>query len=125
MRPVGRTICSAMRLLVRSSYSPGVADMNTIWSTFLMNSSNRSGRLSSALGSRNPNSTSVSLRVLSPSYIPWICGTVTCDSSRTEEHTSELQSPDHLVCRLLLEKKKKNKTKHSPKKKKKKKKKNT
>src|SRR5438552_9909009 len=25
---------------------------------------------------------------------------------RSEEHTSELQSPDHLVCRLLLEKKK-------------------
>src|SRR5438552_12567265 len=30
--------------------------------------------------------------------------------SRSEEHTSELQSPDHLVCRLLLEKKKKNKS---------------
>src|SRR5207244_12346427 len=28
-------------------------------------------------------------------------------SARSEEHTSELQSPDHLVCRLLLEKKKK------------------
>src|SRR5258708_15435130 len=27
-------------------------------------------------------------------------------SRRSEEHTSELQSPDHLVCRLLLEKKK-------------------
>src|SRR5258708_19977851 len=32
--------------------------------------------------------------------------------TRSEEHTSELQSPDHLVCRLLLEKKKK-KTAHS------------
>src|SRR5258708_12859767 len=30
---------------------------------------------------------------------------------RSEEHTSELQSPDHLVCRLLLEKKKNT---HSP-----------
>src|SRR5207244_7860412 len=30
-------------------------------------------------------------------------------NSRSEEHTSELQSPDHLVCRLLLEKKKNNK----------------
>src|SRR5258708_33244471 len=29
-------------------------------------------------------------------------------NGRSEEHTSELQSPDHLVCRLLLEKKKKN-----------------
>src|SRR5690348_17672301 len=28
-------------------------------------------------------------------------------SARSEEHTSELQSPVHLVCRLLLEKKKK------------------
>src|SRR5258708_18748966 len=33
--------------------------------------------------------------------VPW-SGTAT----RSEEHTSELQSPDHLVCRLLLEKKK-------------------
>src|SRR5690348_18481404 len=30
-----------------------------------------------------------------------------CRSCRSEEHTSELQSPVHLVCRLLLEKKKK------------------
>src|SRR5438552_5570351 len=29
-----------------------------------------------------------------------------CANSRSEEHTSELQSPDQLVCRLLLEKKK-------------------
>src|SRR5438552_9528521 len=29
-------------------------------------------------------------------------------STRSEEHTSELQSPDHLVCRLLLEKKNNN-----------------
>src|SRR5437879_8249748 len=29
------------------------------------------------------------------------------DSARSEEHTSELQSPMYLVCRLLLEKKKK------------------
>src|SRR5258708_18383012 len=28
-------------------------------------------------------------------------------TDRSEEHTSELQSPDHLVCRLLLEKKNK------------------
>src|SRR5215216_174260 len=31
------------------------------------------------------------------------------ETPRSEEHTSELQSPDHLVCRLLLEKKKKKK----------------
>src|SRR5207244_11024216 len=30
-------------------------------------------------------------------------------ATRSEEHTSELQSPDHLVCRLLLENKKNDK----------------
>src|SRR6266487_6011484 len=35
-----------------------------------------------------------------------------CHVFRSEEHTSELQSPVHLVCRLLLEKKKK-KTRHT------------
>src|SRR5947199_280688 len=53
-----------------------------------------------------PISTSVCLRERSPSYMPPIWGTVWCDSSRSEEHTSELQSLRHLVCRLLLEKKK-------------------
>src|SRR5258708_38626629 len=35
-------------------------------------------------------------------------GRISCSvtATRSEEHTSELQSPDHLVCRLLLEKKK-------------------
>src|SRR5258708_22170586 len=33
---------------------------------------------------------------------------------RSEEHTSELQSPDHLVCRLLLEKKKTRKSQSKP-----------
>src|SRR5258708_31548047 len=42
------------------------------------------------------------LRARSPSKAPrqW-----TACEFRSEEHTSELQSPDHLVCRLLLEKK--------------------
>src|SRR3712207_7595799 len=33
--------------------------------------------------------------------------------ARSEEHTSELQSRQYLVCRLLLEKKKEHKTRHS------------
>src|SRR5947208_7231353 len=39
---------------------------------------------------------------------PWPYPRATSSSvnERSEEHTSELQSPDHLVCRLLLEKKK-------------------
>src|SRR5258708_23286417 len=43
-----------------------------------------------------------------PSDLPASSATDRCDR-RSEEHTSELQSPDHLVCRLLLEKKKKKK----------------
>src|SRR5438552_13799318 len=39
----------------------------------------------------------------------WNGTTSVAESIRSEEHTSELQSPDHLVCRLLLEKKKKQK----------------
>src|SRR5690348_17967578 len=40
----------------------------------------------------------------------WSCGCKRAISNaRSEEHTSELQSPVHLVCRLLLEKKKKQK----------------
>src|SRR5258708_18722070 len=35
-------------------------------------------------------------------------------TERSEEHTSELQSPDHLVCRLLLEKKKKDRNRRTP-----------
>src|SRR6267154_4277839 len=42
------------------------------------------------------------------SYCVAVAGESTA-SERSEEHTSELQSPVHLVCRLLLEKKKKNK----------------
>src|SRR5258708_8612321 len=35
-----------------------------------------------------------------------LAGSTRIGENRSEEHTSELQSPDHLVCRLLLEKKK-------------------
>src|SRR5258708_37349078 len=40
------------------------------------------------------------------SYLWPTPGACSASGSRSEEHTSELQSPDHLVCRLLLEKKK-------------------
>src|SRR5258708_29249913 len=36
----------------------------------------------------------------------WVSPLISSEA-RSEEHTSELQSPDHFVCRLLLEKKKK------------------
>src|SRR5690348_17777464 len=41
-------------------------------------------------------------------------GSASTPPSRSEEHTSELQSPVHLVCRLLLEKKKKQQTNNHP-----------
>src|SRR5438876_3531966 len=50
-----------------------------------------------------------SLHGASHSHSSTVCSAeIMCISdSRSEEHTSELQSPVHLVCRLLLEKKKK------------------
>src|SRR5690606_40504404 len=42
--------------------------------------------------------------VLSHDCVP--SGSCYCRSARSEEHTSELQSRENLVCRLLLEKKK-------------------
>src|SRR5690554_7688611 len=39
---------------------------------------------------------------------------ITGRTARSEEHTSELQSRPHLVCRLLLEKKKTHTTHHQP-----------
>src|SRR5690348_17974237 len=44
-----------------------------------------------------------------PRSRPDTCTTRAPPGWRSEEHTSELQSPVHLVCRLLLEKKKKSK----------------
>src|SRR5258708_31946935 len=42
-----------------------------------------------------------------PRVASYCRATISARKNRSEEHTSELQSPDHLVCRLLLEKKKK------------------
>src|SRR2546422_5803651 len=46
--------------------------------------------------------------------VPPTKGTVVASVSRSEEHTSELQSRLHLVCRLLLEKKKNDRRVHDP-----------
>src|SRR5439155_19064320 len=58
----------------------------------------------------------VGMKVRSPAHTRFVAGTANrcarrlgiIAGSRSEEHTSELQSRGHLVCRLLLEKKKKN-----------------
>src|SRR5256885_13273130 len=50
----------------------------------------------------------ISVRLLMEKPARYITPKVPISDSRSEEHTSELQSPCNLVCRLLLEKKKKN-----------------
>src|SRR5437762_6821687 len=45
-------------------------------------------------------------RRITSAYGVWVAEEVSDVRSRSEEHTSELQSPMYLVCRLLLEKKK-------------------
>src|SRR5258708_24737005 len=54
------------------------------------------------VSTRGPSLSAATRTPRSPPQENWSFG-----RSRSEEHTSELQSPDHLVCRLLLEKKKK------------------
>src|SRR5256885_15735927 len=65
---------------------------------------------------RPPRSTLFPYTTLFRSYLfgqvsidrPFVDWSGNCGNLRSEEHTSELQSPCNLVCRLLLEKKKKN-----------------
>src|SRR5206468_10725769 len=57
-------------------------------------------------GTANVSASSASAISASPPY-----ARIAMTRSRSEEHTSELQSRSDLVCRLLLEKKKKKKTK--------------
>src|SRR5258708_31258744 len=55
--------------------------------------------------------------VLLGEQVPDVRGQHPCEIAvldRSEEHTSELQSPDHLVCRLLLEKKKRSRCSSRP-----------
>src|SRR5207248_11185149 len=63
--------------------------------------------VSSALAKVGPGlATSSTDGIYPPGHgLPWV--STTCRRARSEEHTSELQSPYDLVCRLLLEKKKK------------------
>src|SRR5690625_5961126 len=67
----------------------------------------------SRVGSRTAISTSVPttmiallIRPITAVEAAWFSSTVSEVTRRSEEHTSELQSRGHLVCRLLLEKKK-------------------
>src|SRR5437762_8698190 len=55
---------------------------------------------------RSPRQTSRFVTSTCP--VTTVCGSPRTVVTRSEEHTSELQSPMYLVCRLLLEKKKNN-----------------
>src|SRR5258707_9702697 len=69
---------------------------------------------------RPPRSTLFPYTTLFRSWWRWTRGPAACSRwsaasrSRSEEHTSELQSRQYLVCRLLLEKKKQSRAKASP-----------
>src|SRR5437899_9973148 len=69
------------------------------------------GQLSEVIGPRSSGRTSLLLRALAAATARGEL--VALVDARSEEHTSELQSLRHLVCRLLLEKKKKKKDRKS------------
>src|SRR5690606_40143743 len=56
-----------------------------------------------------PSGTTMKAARRGPMAVPKLPPTWKSDCARSEEHTSELQSRENLVCRLLLEKKKENK----------------
>src|SRR5437763_7823727 len=58
------------------------------------------------VSSIGPNLLEIAIRI-TPRMRDWMFSSVvsTAEPARSEEHTSELQSPMYLVCRLLLEKK--------------------
>src|SRR5207244_13473002 len=62
-------------------------------------------RLEHAPGCSKSSDTTSSRRRLRGAMRRWSPTSHASGRPRSEEHTSELQSPDHLVCRLLLEKK--------------------
>src|SRR5258708_23924156 len=76
--------------------------------TTLFRSRSRSRARSCSISSRWCRSLFFSTKRAAPTTDPTNPRARRARNHRSEEHTSELQSPDHLVCRLLLEKKKEN-----------------
>src|SRR3712207_6904768 len=64
------------------------------------------GPIRSSTASRPPDQPCTSRRVIMPRHLRTGATRISGCSTRSEEHTSELQSRQYLVCRLLLEKKK-------------------
>src|SRR5215216_6930934 len=90
-------------LPVRSSSS---ASSGWVSVTLISRLGYRLASVASAAGTSDPFAEAKAARRTRPAFSPtW--AESSAPAARSEEHTSELQSPDHLVCRLLLEKKKK------------------
>src|SRR5437867_8609260 len=73
----------------------------------------RNGRISASFAATRSFRSAIGASIRGPSMAAWRSMCHPPGSHRSEEHTSELQSPYDLVCRLLLEKKKKNKHEYS------------
>src|SRR5690348_18077419 len=89
-------------LLIRRPPRSTLFPYTTLFRSLRTLSSTRFGSRACRRASR-PKACSVTSRAIASA--PWF--PAPAHSMRSEEHTSELQSPVHLVCRLLLEKKKK------------------
>src|SRR5258708_13050494 len=64
------------------------------------------GRMSRRVGLDHATVVEAAAKLVDEEGIEQLCRGLHDGCVRSEEHTSELQSPDHLLCRLLLEKKK-------------------
>src|SRR5258708_18198420 len=88
----------------RSTLFPYTTLFRSPQSNDIANASNKRHTLLSIQLSQRRRATSARARAISRGCLREIA--LARAEVRSEEHTSELQSPDHLVCRLLLEKKK-------------------
>src|SRR5437763_4154686 len=87
--------------LFRSNTLAAKWDVNSTSQAPALRSGRRGERLAYLAGESEANKNPARpLRIIQAAAVFAFCG-------RSEEHTSELQSPMYLVCRLLLEKKKK------------------
>src|SRR5258708_11230028 len=89
----------------RSTLFPYTTLFRSGLTTGAPNLSNFAGNLSDCPGIIDLRLSGIPSGFRTVASTPWVM--FRANPERSEEHTSELQSPDHLVCRLLLEKKKK------------------
>src|SRR2546430_6373966 len=78
------------------------------YTTLFRSTMGTSGRYREISRAVNPLCVNTAITFMCNSREAWHTSSATVPGTRSEEHTSELQSQSNLVCRLLLEKKKKN-----------------